>query len=112
MDMQVAVLDGDITKVTLSGRLDVLAAQKIDLQFNVIVGSRKRVIVDLAAVPMIASMGIRTLILGAKTMKSKGGRMALLCPTEDVMTVLEETGADSLIPIVTDLDAAIAAVSA
>lgn len=112
MDMQIAMLDGDITKVTLSGRFDVMAAQSIDLQFNVIVGNRKRVIVDLAAVPMIASMGIRTLIMGAKTMKSKGARMALLSPTEDVMTVLEETGADTLIPIVGDLDAAIAAVSA
>ena len=111
MDMQVDTLAGDLTRITLAGRFDILAAQKIDLHFNVIVGNHKRVIIDMAQVPAIASMGIRTLVLGAKTMKSKGGRMALLGPTEDVLTVLEETGADSLIPIVGDLDAAIAAVS-
>jgi len=112
MDMQIATIAGDITRITLCGRFDVMAAQKIDLQFNVIVGNHKRVIVDLEHVSMIASMGIRTLILGAKTMKSKGTKMALLKPTEDVMTVLEETGADTLIPVVRDLEAAIATVSA
>jgi len=111
MDMQVDTLAGEITKVTLAGRFDILAAQQIDLRFNVIVGNHRRVIIDMAQVPAIASMGIRTLILGAKTMKSKGGRMVLLLPTDDVLTVLEETGADSLIPIVGTLEAAITAVS-
>ena len=90
---------------------DILAAQKIDLHFNVIIGNHKQVIVDLEAVPMIASMGIRTLVMGAKTMKSKGRKMALLNPAPDVLTVLEETGADTIIPITYDLNAAIAAVS-
>jgi anti-sigma B factor antagonist len=107
MEMNVLSLPDGITKVELQGRFDILAAQKIDLQFNVIVGNHKRVIVDLEQVPVIASMGIRTLIMGAKTMKSKGGRMALLKPSDDVMTVLEETGADTIIPIFTELQAAI-----
>ena len=111
MDMQVDTLAGEITRITLAGRFDIMAAQQIDLRFNVIVGNHRRVVIDMAQVPAIASMGIRTLILGAKTMKSKGGRMALLQPTADVLTVLEETGADSLIPIVRDLEAAVAAVS-
>jgi anti-sigma B factor antagonist len=111
MDMQVSTLAGDITKITLNGRFDILAAQSIDLHFSVIVGSHKRVIVDLEHVPMIASMGIRTLIIGAKTMRSKGGRMALLKPAGDVLTVLEDTGADTIIPIVEDLEAAVAVVS-
>ena len=111
MDMQVTTLAGDVTRITLDGRFDILAARTIELHFNVIVGNRKRVIVDLEKVPMIASMGIRTLVLGAKLIESKGGRMALLKPNNDVMTVLEETGADTIIPIVDDLDAAIAVVS-
>ncbi len=112
MDMQIDTVAMDVTRITLSGRFDILAAQKIDLQFNVVVGNHKRVIVDLQQVPMIASMGIRTLIMGAKTMRSKGAKIVLLGPSDDVMAVLEETGADTLIPIVRDLEAAIAAVSA
>ncbi len=112
MDMQVDRLDGDITRITLTDRLDILAVQKIDLHFNVIAGNHKRVIVDLEQVPMIASMGIRMLIIGAKTMNAKGGKMVLLKPRADVVTVLEETGADTMIPVFQDLAAAIAAVSA
>ncbi len=111
MEMQTQSLAGDITKVNLTGRLDIVGAQKIDLHFNVVVGNHPRVIVDLEHVPFLASMGIRTLIMGAKTMKSKGGRMVLLKPTPDVETVLTDSGTDTIIPIVHDLDAAVAAVS-
>jgi anti-sigma B factor antagonist len=111
MEMQTQSLAGDITKVNLTGRLDIMGAQKIDLHFNVVVGNHPRVIVDLEHVQFLASMGIRTLIMGAKTMKSKGGRMVLLKPTADVETVLTDSGTDTIVPIVHDLDAAIAAVS-
>ena len=112
MDMQVAEIAGEITKVTLQGRLDILAAQQIDLRLALIAGNHQRVIIDLERVPMIGSMGIRTLVIGAKTMMARGGRMALLRPGPDVLTVLEDTGADTMIPIFDSLDAAIAAVSA
>ena len=111
MEMQTQSLPGDITKVILTGRLDITGAQQIDLRFNVVTGNHPRVIVDLQQVCFLASMGIRTLIVGAKTMKAKGGRMVLLNPTADVETVLTDSGTDTVIPIVHDLDAAIAAVS-
>ncbi len=109
--MQTQALSDNITKVTLTGRFDILGAQKIDMHFNVVVGNHPRVIVDMEQVPFLASMGIRTLIMGAKTMKSKGGRMVLLKPVADVESVLTDSGTDTIIPIVHDLDAAIAAVS-
>ena len=112
MEMKVESLPAGVTKVNLVGRFDILGAQQIDLGFNVIVGSQRKVIVDLQEVPFLASMGIRTLIMGAKTMKSKGGRMALLGPTPDVNRVLTETGTDTVIPILHDLESAITAVSA
>jgi anti-anti-sigma factor len=107
MEMNVLSRPVGITKGELQGRFDILAAQKIDLQFNVIMGSHTRVIVDLEQVPVIASMGIRPLIMGAKTMKSKGGGMALLRPSDDVSMVLEEIGADTIIPVVAELQGAI-----
>jgi anti-anti-sigma regulatory factor len=56
-------------------------------------------------------MGIRTIIMGAKAINLKGGRMVLLRPTPDVEKVLTTTGIDTLISIVHDLDAAIGVVS-
>lgn len=109
MDLVIEELDGGIQRAKLNGRLDIPGAAKIDLPWNVLVGNNKQVIVDLEHVTFMASMGIRTMILGAKTMKAKGGRMVLLKPRPDVHKVLTETGTDSIVPIFDTLDAAIAA---
>jgi anti-anti-sigma factor len=111
MEMTLETLAFGITKVNLEGRLDILGAQQIDLQFNLITATHRKVIVDLGQVPFLASMGIRTLVIGAKTVKLKGGRMALLGPTPDVHKVLIGTGTDTVIPILHDLEAAISSVS-
>jgi anti-anti-sigma factor len=112
MEMKIETLDGGVTKVNLVGKLDIAGAMDIDLHFNVVVGSQRQVIVDLSQVSFLASMGIRTLIMGAKGVKSKGGRMALLSPTPEVEQVLTVSGTDTLIPIEHDLDAAIRLVAA
>lgn len=112
MDMAIAALADGVSKVTLTGRLDIQGAEKIDLPFSVLQGSHRKVIVDLAQVSFMASMGIRTIVLSAKSIKSKGGHMVLLKPNPDVEQVLVTSGIDSIIPIFHDLDAAIAAVSA
>ncbi|HUC18676.1 MAG TPA: STAS domain-containing protein [Acetobacteraceae bacterium] len=111
MEMLVETAVESVTRVILVGRLDIPGAQEIDLKFSAIVGSHRKIIVDLEQVPFIASMGIRTLIIGAKALKSKGGHMVLLNPTPDVEKVLLTFGADAIIPILHDLEAAILAVS-
>ena len=110
--MQVDKLDGNIAKINLVGKLDIAGAQKIDLQFSAIAGGQMKLIVDLTDVSFLASMGIRTLIITAKRMKSKGGHMVIMNPNPDVEKVLVSSGTDTLIPIVHDLAAATAAVSA
>lgn len=61
MEMKIELLADGITKVNLEGRLDILGAQQIDLHFNVVVASHRKVIVDLEQVPFLASMGILVL---------------------------------------------------
>ena len=67
MNLYVAELDNGITKVSLSGRLDIDGALKIDNEFTAIAENKKRVLVDLADVTFIASLGIRTLISGCES---------------------------------------------
>ena len=110
MEMKTETINGDVTKIILTGRLDILGAQQIDLHFAAITGSQRKVIVDLEGVLFLASMGIRTLIMGAKSVKSKGGRIVLLKPTADVEKVLTGSGTDTVVPIMHDLESAIAAV--
>ena len=102
MNLYVAELDDGITKVSLSGRLDIDGALKIDNEFNAIAEKKKKVLVDLSGVTFIASLGIRTLITGAKAATNNGGKMVLLNPQPNVEQVLRTTYADTVMPIVHD----------
>ena len=105
MNLDVAELKDGITKVTLSGRLDIEGALKIDSEFNKIAEGNKNVLVDLSAVTFLASLGIRTLITGAKAASNNGGKMVLLNPQPNVERVLRTSRVDTVIPIVDDLTA-------
>ena len=100
-----------VTKANLTGRLDIGGSQEIDLAFNALAGSQRALIIDLSQVDFIASLGLRLLIVGARTMQRKGGRMVLLAPPIAVEAVLISSGTDNVVPIWRHLDDAIAAVS-
>lgn len=109
--IEVEELAGGVTKVRLKGRLDVAGAAEVDLRFNTIAGAQRAVIVDLSMVDFLASMGLRTLITGAKAVRGKQGKMVVLSPEDHVEKVLVSSGTNLLIPILHDEQAAIAAVS-
>src|SRR6516225_808214 len=88
MKLDVSVMENGITKVSLSGRLDIEGALKIDSEFNKIAEEKKNVLVDLSEVTFIASLGIRTLITGAKATAKGRGKMVLLSPQPNVEKVL------------------------
>ena len=112
MKMAVEPVVPGVVKVILEGRLDITGAHEIDLQFNAIAGSHRGVVVDLAGVSFLASIGIRTLLLGAKAVQRRGGSLVLLSPVEGVERVLEVMGVTDLMPIYRDSEAALAAASA
>lgn len=105
MELSLETLPDGITRVILSGRLDIQGAEKIDLPFSVL-STHQKIIVDLSQVSFMASMGIRTIVLTARSVKSKGGILVLLDPVPDVEKVLLISGIDTLIPIVRGIDAA------
>jgi anti-sigma B factor antagonist len=100
-----------VTKVNLTGRLDIGGSQEIELTFNALAGAQRALIIDLANVDFIASLGLRLLIVGARTTQRKGGRMVLLRPPIAVEAVLVSSGTDNVVPILRNLDEAIHAVS-
>jgi anti-anti-sigma factor len=102
-------LPGGIIRVILEGSLDITGASAIDMQMNIIAGSRKAVLIDLANVTFIGSMGLRSLVLPARAIKNHGGKIALLNPNENVAQVLKTSGIDALLPVYHDLETATAA---
>ena len=113
MQIDAEKLDGGITKVRLAGRMDIQGTSAIETRFTAYtVADKGAVVVDMAGVTFLASIGIRALILAAKALQQRGGRIALMNPDAAVRRVLEMAGVDSLIPVCDSLDAARAAVTA
>jgi anti-sigma B factor antagonist len=113
MELAVHDLDSGILGISLSGRMDIIGTQQIDLKFTALTSTRKaQILVDLSNVTFIASIGIRTLITTAKAQKARGGTMVLFKPSDQVEQVLRATGIDSIIPIAHDIDAARGALGA
>lgn len=113
MEITHDTLNTDTFKISLSGRLDVLGAQEIDLKFTALTATKKAyVVVDMVEVSFLASLGMRTLIFSAKALAARGGLMVILNPQPSVMDVLETSGVSTLIPVYFDADEAIAALAA
>jgi anti-anti-sigma factor len=102
-------LSGGVTRVVLDGRLDIEGAAAVDMQMNVIAGTKKAVLVDMQKVSFLGSMGLRALVAPARAIKGRGGKMVIFGPNEFVEKVLKTSGVDTLIPVHHEFQQAIAA---
>jgi anti-sigma B factor antagonist len=105
MELTSQQLDSGILRINLAGRMDNAGTQKIDQQFSALTAADKAfVLVDIAAVTILASVGIRTLVSNAKALQRRGGALVLFRPSGLVEDVLKSTEIDTIIPIFHDLD--------
>jgi anti-anti-sigma factor len=108
MDMQVVESDG-VSLAILDGRFDIAGAQAVDLRFSALAGAVPALGVDMTKVTFLASMGVRTLMLSAKTMLRRGARVVVFGADENVEKVLRATGFDEIVTLYPDREAALAA---
>jgi stage II sporulation protein AA (anti-sigma F factor antagonist) len=94
------------TKIVLVGKLDIAGADKIDMPLSAVAGSRSNIVVDMAGVDFIASIGIRHLVMAAKAVARGAGKLVLLDPNPLVTEVLITSGLEDLLPIVRTEDEA------
>jgi anti-sigma B factor antagonist len=107
MELQYKELDNNIRFIKLTGRLDIIGTGEIETKFaGYSAGEQIRVIVDLSEVDFLSSIGIRLLMLTAKSVTSRGGKIVILSPIPDVQNVLEIAGIPSIIPIYSHLESA------
>jgi anti-anti-sigma factor len=106
--MEIHVNDfGDIgTRVTLVGKLDIAAAEKIATPMATVAGARSKIVVDMAGVSFISSIGIRHLVMAAKAAARRSGKLVLLAPNPVVTDALVHAGLEDLLPIVRSEDEA------
>jgi anti-anti-sigma factor len=101
MQIIISELDSSTKKVTLTGKLDIAGAQAIETPLAVVAGARGNVVIDMAGVDFISSIGIRHLVIAAKAIARGAGKLVLLAPTPMVTEVLVSTGLEQILPIVT-----------
>ena len=107
MELQYSKWDNDIRMIKLIGKLDIIGTGEIETKFTgYCAGDKVRVIVDLSEVNFLASIGIRLLLLTAKSMNKRGGKMVILNPIPNVQHVLEVTGIPAIIPIYSSFESA------
>jgi anti-sigma B factor antagonist len=109
MDLSVQELDNGITVVALHGRLDTVWAGEMESSFNAIAGVKKAVVLDLSEVSFLGSLGMRMFVHGGTTVLRRGGKFAILSPDPNITKVLKVAAIDSLMPILPDRAAALAA---
>ena len=107
MGIMTEEVSGGITKVVLDGRLDIDGATALDSEMSVVAGTKTAVLVDLQNVSYLGSMGLRSLVAPARTIRNRGGKMVLFGPNEFVAKVLKASGVDTLIPVHSELQKAL-----
>ncbi len=98
-----------MTHVVLGGRFDIAGAQAVDARFQELAQSASSLIVELSDVTFIASLGVRTLMVGAKTVIRRGTDMAVCGADENVLKVLRSTGFNEIVGLYPDFASAAAA---
>ncbi len=113
MELQYSELDNGVRLIKLIGSLDMTGYTSVDLKFtSYCAGDNVRVLVDFSEVDFLASIGIRMLTMNAKSLLTRGGKLALMNPIPEVHKVLDLTGISPIIPIFTDLESATSALTA
>jgi len=111
MEFRIEALAGGVTRAIPDGHWDIKGAAEIDLRLSAVTGTGRPIILDLAQVSFLSSMGIRSIVMGAKACRLRGGKLVLLAPADNVHEVLTIAGIDTLVPIYHNIEAAILAVT-
>ena len=84
--------------IKLSGNLDLAGVEQIEMEFVNLIDNSCHIIVDLAEVDFIASMGIRMLLSAAKKLHPKELKLVLAAPNEMVKEALQITNIGAIMP--------------
>ncbi|MEN6371540.1 MAG: STAS domain-containing protein [Armatimonadota bacterium] len=93
----------DIPIIELVGELDsYTCAQFRDTMIDVIEQGHPSVVVSMAGVEYIDSSGLGTLVGGLKRASESGGKIAVVCSSNQIRKVFEITGLEKVFPLFED----------
>jgi anti-anti-sigma factor len=102
-------LEGQALVLELQGRFDAGTAEHVKQKLLDAIGDQAvQLIVDLAQVDYISSVGLRVLMLGAKRVAAVHGKFQLCGMRGHVRQVIDLAGFPSMIPVAATVEAALA----
>lgn len=89
------VSNGELTKVVVSGDLDLSTVARVRLALeSACEESSAKLVVDLSAVDFVDSHGLQLLVSTHRALAAEGGSLVVLPPAEHVQRVFTLTGLD------------------
>lgn len=109
MKYEILPIGAGTCRVVLAGRADAAAVDAVESELSAqLRETAGHVLVDLAGVPFMGSLGIRMLITLARVVARRGDRIAMTGVQPQVLEVFETMALLDLIPHAPDQDAALA----
>lgn len=102
---------GDVTVLALDGRLHTGTARILETKLNelLIHDGNQKLVIDMSRVPFLSSAGMRSLLAGAKTARSRGGGLKIAALLPDIRKLFATTGLDKMFDVHDTVDEAVAA---
>ena len=99
---------GHTVLAALEGPLNLAGVPPIEERLTELAGDEqvRLMVLDLAKVPLVGSVGIRLFITCSKELEKHGGVLALMNPIQFVREVLEISGVAGYLPLVESLEEA------
>ncbi len=93
--------------VSIEGRFDSESAPEVEKALlDVLGGDAETLLVDVSDVTLLASAGLRTLLVATKEASKLGKKSVLVGPTPTARRVLQISRLDSVLTVADDLEAA------
>jgi anti-sigma B factor antagonist len=93
-------IEGDIFIISISGRMDTVTSKDVEAKLGCLIDeNRTKIILELANVDYISSVGLRTLLAALKRQRVNRGQLALVHLQPFVENIFKITGLDRIFPI-------------
>lgn len=104
--------NGDICIITISGRIDAVTSKDVEAKLDGAIEERKeKIIINLAKVDYISSVGLRVLLAALKKQRQNQGSLQLASLQPFVQNIFKITGLDKVFQIFPTEEAAFQSMS-
>ena len=101
-------MNGSVSVVTVSGRIDSDTSPTLDAELTKIVGGNAKIVIDLKGVDYMSSAGIRAVVKAVQAAEKDGGAVKLASVPELVNSILYTVGLNQKVSMYPSVDEAAA----